>query len=179
MTVKEQVLLALESAKGEPVSGEKLAGEIGCTRAAVWKAIRALQAEGHEIDGVNRLGYTLRRSADVPTFLCARLRDSNRLPLPSDAQSWKFSTFPEDSVGMMVYSILPLHEPGFVSRMQSPSFPPVTRYSMRSKLKPMIVTDWCLCHPLETFEKSGMWTFCSSQQLISTIGWLCAPPAYL
>ena len=65
MTVKEQVLLALESAKGEPVSGEKLAGEIGCTRAAVWKAIRALQAEGHEIDGVNRLGYTLRRSADV------------------------------------------------------------------------------------------------------------------
>ena len=74
--------MALEQAKGAPVSGEKLAGELGCTRAAVWKAIRALQAEGHEIEGVNNRGYTLRRSADVLNehYIQRRL-DESGIPL--------------------------------------------------------------------------------------------------
>lgn len=64
-TVKEQVLLFLEENKNEPISGEQLAAKLGCTRAGVWKAIKALQADGYMVEGVNNKGYTLRTSPDV------------------------------------------------------------------------------------------------------------------
>ena len=63
MTVKEQVLTILE--KNTAISGENIAKQIGCTRAAVWKAIKSLQNEGMEIEGVNNKGYTLKRTGDV------------------------------------------------------------------------------------------------------------------
>ena len=59
MTVKEQVLLALEENKVKPVSGEELAEKIGCSRNAVWKAVKTLQAEGYGVTGINNRGYTL------------------------------------------------------------------------------------------------------------------------
>lgn len=65
MTVKENVLLLLEENKNTPISGEEIANKLGCTRAGVWKSIKALQSEGYLIEAVNNKGYTLKTSPDV------------------------------------------------------------------------------------------------------------------
>lgn len=65
MSVKEKVLLLLENNKGEPVSGEEIAKELGCTRASVWKAVKSLESEGYKVEAVTNKGYTLRVSADI------------------------------------------------------------------------------------------------------------------
>ena len=65
MTVKEQVLLILEEQKNNPISGQEIAQRLGCTRAGVWKAVKALVDEGYQVEAVNNKGYTLKTSADV------------------------------------------------------------------------------------------------------------------
>ena len=50
MTVKSSLLEMLEKNKGEVLSGESIAGELGCTRAAVWKAVKSLREEGYHIE---------------------------------------------------------------------------------------------------------------------------------
>lgn len=65
MTVKEYVLKALEENKGNSVSGEALAEEIGVSRAAVHKAIKALREEGYQIEAVTNKGYSLSSSSDM------------------------------------------------------------------------------------------------------------------
>lgn len=60
MTTKQRVLARLEEKRGEAVSGEVLARSLGVSRAAVWKAVRDLKAEGHAIEAVTNRGYTLR-----------------------------------------------------------------------------------------------------------------------
>ncbi len=57
MSVKSDVLHILESKKGESVSGEALAEMLGCSRAAVWKAVKALREDGYEIEAVTNRGY--------------------------------------------------------------------------------------------------------------------------
>ena len=47
MTVKSRLLEMLEKYKGEVISGERIAGELGCTRAAVWKAVKSLREDGY------------------------------------------------------------------------------------------------------------------------------------
>ena len=47
MTVKSRLLEILEKQKGETLSGEKLAEELHCTRAAIWKAVKSLREEGY------------------------------------------------------------------------------------------------------------------------------------
>ena len=64
MTVAEQVLIELEENKGRPVSGEELAEKLGCSRNAVWKAVKALENEGYEVEGIRNRGYILKTSAD-------------------------------------------------------------------------------------------------------------------
>ncbi|MCR5585776.1 MAG: biotin--[acetyl-CoA-carboxylase] ligase [Lachnospiraceae bacterium] len=64
MTVAEQVLIELEENKGKPISGEELAEKLGCSRNAVWKAVKALENEGYEVVGIRNKGYTLKTSAD-------------------------------------------------------------------------------------------------------------------
>ena len=59
MALKDQVLTLLEQYKGSYLSGEEMAEQLGVSRNSVWKAIKQLQTEGHQITGVNRLGYTL------------------------------------------------------------------------------------------------------------------------
>lgn len=66
-TVKERVLRQLESDRGAYFSGEELAGQLGVTRAAVWKAISALRAAGCPIDAAPNRGYALRPDADLLT----------------------------------------------------------------------------------------------------------------
>jgi BirA family biotin operon repressor/biotin-[acetyl-CoA-carboxylase] ligase len=65
MSVKTEVLTRLEEKKGESISGETLAAGLGVSRAAVWKAIRALQAEGYHIEAVNNKGYCLMPDNDI------------------------------------------------------------------------------------------------------------------
>ena len=59
MTVKESVLQALTENEGKYFSGGKLADDLGVSRAAVWKAVKALQEEGYRIDSVTGRGYCL------------------------------------------------------------------------------------------------------------------------
>ena len=47
----------LEKNKGEVLSGESIAGELGCTRAAVWKAVKSLREEGYHIEAGPNKGY--------------------------------------------------------------------------------------------------------------------------
>ena len=59
MTVKSKLLGILEQQKGETLSGEKLAEELHCTRAAIWKAVKALREEGYTIEAGQNKGYML------------------------------------------------------------------------------------------------------------------------
>lgn len=54
---REKILAALSA--GEVVSGEEISSLLGVTRAAVWKQINALRADGYAIPGDPRSGYRL------------------------------------------------------------------------------------------------------------------------
>ena len=71
-TTKDRVLQHLEAHKGGFVSGGKLASGLGVTRNSVWKAIRALQTEGYDIESVTGRGYRL-SAASTAAFTCALL----------------------------------------------------------------------------------------------------------
>ncbi len=61
---------------GETVSGQEIADRLGVTRAAVWKAIRALREEGYDIRGRTGSGYYL-ADCDVltPSSIAACITD--------------------------------------------------------------------------------------------------------
>lgn len=64
MTVKSRLLEILEKQKGETLSGEKLAEELNCTRAAIWKAVKSLREEGYMIEAGPNKGYMLVKAND-------------------------------------------------------------------------------------------------------------------
>ena len=59
MTTKQKVFELLSQNKGSYLSGEKLAQECGVSRAAIWKAVKAIREDGFVVDGTNNNGYTL------------------------------------------------------------------------------------------------------------------------
>lgn len=59
MSIKSAVLERLKQASGGFVSGEEIAASLGVTRAAVWKAVRELTADGIGITAVRNQGYQL------------------------------------------------------------------------------------------------------------------------
>ena len=59
MNRRQQLLDFLTENQGLYVSGEALAKRLGCSRAAVWKNIAALRAEGHSILAVTNHGYCM------------------------------------------------------------------------------------------------------------------------
>lgn len=65
MAVKDRVAALLGEERGRYVSGQELAEKLGCTRGAVWKAVRTLQSEGYPISAVTNRGYRLEDNADV------------------------------------------------------------------------------------------------------------------
>ncbi|MEG2930939.1 MAG: biotin--[acetyl-CoA-carboxylase] ligase [Ruthenibacterium sp.] len=65
MAVRQELLRILEENKGEVLSGEALAQRLCVSRAAVWKAIKQLQKEGHVIGAATNRGYTLETTSDV------------------------------------------------------------------------------------------------------------------
>ena len=90
MTVQSHLQQLLESNKSTFLSGEEIARRLGVSRNAVWKAIKALQAEGYPIEAVPNRGYCLLASSDV-------LSSSGiRQYLTGEAQSLALSVF--DSV---------------------------------------------------------------------------------
>lgn len=62
MNVKETLIKTLAENNGEYISGAALAEQLGVSRNAVWKAVKALEAEGYAIESVTSKGY--RMSAD-------------------------------------------------------------------------------------------------------------------
>lgn len=58
MATKDDILNELLN-RGGYISGEELAKKFGVSRAAVWKAIKALQSGGYKIDAVTNKGYSL------------------------------------------------------------------------------------------------------------------------
>lgn len=65
MTVQDHLRTLLESNKSVFLSGEEIARRLGVSRNAVWKAIKALQADGYPIQAVPNRGYCLATSSDV------------------------------------------------------------------------------------------------------------------
>lgn len=65
MNIKEKVLELLEKEKGDSISGNRLALELGVSRNAVWKAVKGLQAEGYAISAVTNKGYCLKPENDI------------------------------------------------------------------------------------------------------------------
>lgn len=62
--LKDNVLRLLSSA-ASPLSGQAMSQSLGVSRAAVWKAMEALRAEGYEIDSRPGLGYRLLSAPDL------------------------------------------------------------------------------------------------------------------
>ncbi len=65
MSVKDKVLELLDNSKGEYLSGEQIAEKLGCTRGAVWKAVKSLQDEGCAISAVTNKGYCMNVDSDI------------------------------------------------------------------------------------------------------------------
>ncbi len=65
MTVQTHLRQLLETNKNTFLSGEEIARRLGVSRNAVWKAIKALQADGYPIQAVPNRGYCLAASSDV------------------------------------------------------------------------------------------------------------------
>ena len=65
MTVKERTACILEENRGKFVSGADIAAELGVTRNAVWKSVKALETEGYQITAVTNRGYCLSEASDV------------------------------------------------------------------------------------------------------------------
>ena len=59
MSVKEAVLSALMKNRDRFLSGEDLSDSMNVSRTAVWKAIKALREDGHNIKAVTNKGYML------------------------------------------------------------------------------------------------------------------------
>lgn len=65
MSLKNDVLAQLQRSGEKYISGEELAKKFGKSRAAVWKAVRALKKEGYIIDAVTNKGYILTADNDL------------------------------------------------------------------------------------------------------------------
>lgn len=81
MVLKDEILGRLRSAEG-PVSGQELAGELGVSRNAVWKAVTALRKEGYGIGSATNRGYSLERDIDaLSADAVRRLLDDGEMPV--------------------------------------------------------------------------------------------------
>jgi BirA family biotin operon repressor/biotin-[acetyl-CoA-carboxylase] ligase len=67
------ILLAFLEAEGEPVSGDRLAKELGVSRVAIWSRLERLRASGYVFAASTRKGYALR---SVPRHLDPALLDA-------------------------------------------------------------------------------------------------------
>ena len=87
MTTKQKVFQILTENKDSYISGEKLAMECGVSRAAIWKAVKAMRDEGFMIDGTNNNGYTLSTEQTTDILSQAVLEYTLGQTFPEFAQS--------------------------------------------------------------------------------------------
>lgn len=83
MSTKENVLELLLNNGSRYVSGQEMADKLYVTRAAIWKAIKALEKEGYEIEAVTNRGYRLKERIRILSYegiKKALLESSNELP---------------------------------------------------------------------------------------------------
>lgn len=59
MTTKDKILELLKENENRYLSGQQMAEELFVTRAAVWKAIKALQKDGYTVEAITNRGYRL------------------------------------------------------------------------------------------------------------------------
>jgi len=87
MSVQDHLREVLESNRDVFFSGEEIARKLGVSRNAVWKAAKALQADGYPIEAVTNRGYRLPENSDV-------LSESGvRRCLRGEAQSLRLNVF--------------------------------------------------------------------------------------
>lgn len=65
VNTKDRIIQALEEAKGEYISGERLAELFDLSRNAIWKGINELKKDGYPIASVRNKGYMLPVSSDM------------------------------------------------------------------------------------------------------------------
>ena len=77
MSTKDRVLKILIEGSNEYISGEAIADRLGVSRAAVWKAIKALRSDGYAINAVTNRGYILGSDNDIitPDLIAAHLKN--------------------------------------------------------------------------------------------------------
>ncbi|MBQ3378515.1 MAG: biotin--[Clostridia bacterium] len=81
MSTKHDVLDILKKNTDREMSGQQIADILGLSRAAVWKAVKALRSEGFEIEAATKRGYVLKGGADelssqnVRSFLPDKYKD--------------------------------------------------------------------------------------------------------
>lgn len=89
MATKDRLLQLLEENRGQYLSGQEIANTLCLSRAAVWKAVKALQSEGYCIDAVSNRGYCLSAQTDILSaqgiekYLPASLKHLDITVLPS------------------------------------------------------------------------------------------------
>lgn len=88
MSLKNDVLYEL-IAKKDYISGEELAVKFGKSRAAVWKAIKALQKDGCIIEAVTNRGYILCDEGNIlnEAVIKARLKNDIRVAFYEETDS--------------------------------------------------------------------------------------------
>lgn len=65
MSIKEKIITKLLSAKGEPISGQKLAEELYISRTMIWKHLKSIEEEGYVIEAIKKKGYILLSVPDI------------------------------------------------------------------------------------------------------------------
>ncbi|MEA4823951.1 MAG: biotin--[acetyl-CoA-carboxylase] ligase [Clostridiaceae bacterium] len=65
MAVRDTLLTLLENNRDRYLSGEEVAASLHVTRAAVWKAVKALEEDGYLIDATQNRGYKLQADCDL------------------------------------------------------------------------------------------------------------------
>lgn len=69
---KEEVLKLFERNRGEIISGEEVAQQLGMSRTAIWKAINLLREEGYDIESIRKKGYRLNPNSDILSVIKIR-----------------------------------------------------------------------------------------------------------
>lgn len=78
--MREQIYRRLKAADGY-ISGEVISEQLGITRAALWKHIRAMEADGAVIGSANKRGYKLESPPDVPRAEYVNAHIRHHIPL--------------------------------------------------------------------------------------------------
>lgn len=63
-TTRNRLIRILQEHRTSYVSGQYLSEQLGISRTAVWKHMKALEADGYAIDAIPRKGYQVRQSPD-------------------------------------------------------------------------------------------------------------------